>query len=1437
MSLRIIHFSDFHLSNSTHGMECAKTRIHFLVKSLAKIQMKDKKSIDLVIFTGDLLDRGGCDFTSIKNGFMIFKEIVIKPLVEKLGLDKSRFVFLPGNHDTESSGKKNQRNKKNLLDETPHTTGKEINTMMNVKGIDYDGMTTSRTKCFKEFERDYFHDFNDEHYYYGDFQSNFVYKINGISIGITALNSVWLYGSTDDNKKDIDKIYLGYDQIVNSIPKIEQCDLKIVASHFRFESLTKDEREGVYELIAKNYDISLAGHTHSSHDEYRFSSSGGHFLDITSSGTLDGNSYENNELFKNSFQVIDYLENDDVQIRIFRQENGTDFMQNMNFNNGTGVWRQPYNENEAKDAERRRLAEEKDRRRRVFLKEIHPFLPIDIAIAQDKQTFESGDFIKSDIYKKCIDALQNPKNKKVRLMALSGMGKTRTIGESFKGREDVYYSPISRGIESGLHFLMRNIHHGVIVIDNCPIEHFQDAEMIIDSYGKEIRVVSVINILTKAEAGHGQWEFILDNEKNDDVIDGLIKHAEIGNYEIMRKIKEYSGGISLMAIELIRAYHSMGQVKILPDKQAWLNRLLDSSKKISNDTRAVLDIIAMFNPLGFSEEKSDELSYIINNPTLNHITESDKIVRECFVQTIREFQERKLLDMRANSVNVRPRPLAEWLAEEWLQKTPNTSWPNIIADLETAGSLGERLARQMQNRLRSMTSEEAIQLFDKLNEIPFHDEKIVLTKTGSQFIFSMSTVSQVAVAHNLFSLFEEKTTDYLQEKISGDIRRNLVWALEESCVNAEAFEEACKLLSMLAVAENEEISNNATGILIEKFHVILSGTQADLGKRENIMQFLFDKGLAFYSLLVKAINNAFETRSNYHMLTYTERKFDIKSKTSVDISELRHYWTFCKDLLIKMSEDDASLKEIYKVIPNHVYDLVNNGCEDILFDMIGYFAPKYNNDWDEMRKFLGMIKHYNSGAYERSKQYIDSLINNVLAPKTFMKKVKAAMDDIDREKIGSDNINVYIDVMRPYGEEFIEKKIYNSKEFGEMADNDNPQIMWMILTAVQVMNKTGCRDEVYASFMRHIESKPKDYRSGFIESYMCHDKDKTCLASISERLLVNGYYLMACNVLGMIDDNNYGQLRRIFGMIHEGKIPSTYINNYLLFITFRSIDDIFRVSDMLFNNKEVDKVEVAYHHLFQYLWTMKEDEIRPYLPKYEQRLLEFDFNGDKPYCTRQVVEHIESILKTFNEPDFAKKVNNIVMEFSKTYRSFGKNPFENLYLSLLPKYQDAILDDVIEALAAPVSQSLFYLNMYLHLGSGFGYGAGPLFQCDNEKLKTGCEKYPDTLPERFASMCPICNFDKDGKKNGLSDFFLWLTDNYGDDEKVLQSFSSNLDTYSYTGVGSMKGYYVNRREMFKPLFLHKNPNVVKWAKSVYKSEGQQADYQQMVDDYIDMTDA
>lgn len=164
-----------------------------------------------------------------------------------------------------------------------------------------------------------------------------------------------------------------------------------------------------------------------------------------------------------------------------------------------------------------------------------------------------------------------------------------------------------------------------------------------------------------------------------------------------------------------------------------------------------------------------------------------------------------------------------------------------------------------------------------------------------------------------------------------------------------------------------------------------------------------------------------------------------------------------------------------------------------------------------------------------------------------------------------------------------------------------------------------------------------------------------------------------------------------------------------------------------------------------------------------------------------------------------------------------------------------MLDDVLDTVSAPIDESMFYISMLQHLGFGFGYGVDPLFLCDNERLEQTCMARPNVLPARLAYICPMCNFGEDGGWTELSDFFLWLADNFGDNMSVLENFSANVGTYGFSAVGSMSGYYNSQVNLFKPLFNHPNDIEAKWAKRMFKSEQLQANYEKFMDEYREVT--
>ena len=129
--MRIIHLSDFHL-------DCDQIkRCEDLVKNLidALTKVHQEKTIDVVVFSGDLIDRAGCNFPSPKmqNGFEKFEEIVINPIASALGLEKNKFVFTPGNHDVDQKADVKRVNT-NLTKKLKDAA--EIDRFINQKGVE-----------------------------------------------------------------------------------------------------------------------------------------------------------------------------------------------------------------------------------------------------------------------------------------------------------------------------------------------------------------------------------------------------------------------------------------------------------------------------------------------------------------------------------------------------------------------------------------------------------------------------------------------------------------------------------------------------------------------------------------------------------------------------------------------------------------------------------------------------------------------------------------------------------------------------------------------------------------------------------------------------------------------------------------------------------------------------------------------------------------------------------------------------------------------------------------------------------------------------------------------------------------------------------------------------------------------------------------------------
>lgn len=324
--MRILHFSDFHLDKTPINIGKSQKLLNSIINTIKPYH--EAHQIDLIIFTGDMVNMGGKSFTNILQGFQTFENLIINPLLEALNLGKERFVFCPGNHDID-------RNKDNKYSEVGLTEQ-----LKNDKSLDefYEDPKSldvmKRISDFKEFEKKYYEKCDNISYKFSNFQSNIKININDKLVGITALNTAWRCW---DSGTDKGKILMCTRQISDSEDFLKDCDIKIAISHHSYTWMNNFEVLNLEKFITQDYDMYFCGHTHCYNTEYCIKPEGRTFK-LIAPGVMTANILGNQNQYRNGFSIVDYdLDNAFVETMIFFQNEALQFTQDKHHGNN-GIW-------------------------------------------------------------------------------------------------------------------------------------------------------------------------------------------------------------------------------------------------------------------------------------------------------------------------------------------------------------------------------------------------------------------------------------------------------------------------------------------------------------------------------------------------------------------------------------------------------------------------------------------------------------------------------------------------------------------------------------------------------------------------------------------------------------------------------------------------------------------------------------------------------------------------------------------------------------------------------------------------------------------------------------------------------------------------------------------------------------------------------------------
>lgn len=1079
------------------------------------------------------------------------------------------------------------------------------------------------------------------------------------------------------------------------------------------------------------------------------------------------------------------------------------------------------------------------------------FFPIADSLLKDNFKFK---FLEAPKLTEVIKLLRDDEEMSIMLRALSGLGKSRLLKEAFSTEftnPNSYYHKYY-GNDSILMQQLSTLlcklrgRDGLIIIDDCPLSLYQDVVRLRDLKNTAIRVICT---------NHDYFDdFIRDNDSKvinltpDDLKEAVDAHidkcigTENNTLSDRDDIKRMAGGFPQMALELLEAYEQ-GKPRNVDLVSGLMPRILKFDPKEEDNQKKMMCLLSLCQPLPYDNNQREAFEYLIKSAHFSFLPNTldfDERVN-LSERLIRKFKP-TLIDVQSGWLYVRPFPLAVWLTKQWFIFANKYQFQNLIAEIQKQPEwIQNTISRGFCKHIEQMHgNKEAFELVGKLFEkgenSPFLNEKVLCSGVGSKFFLAMTSVNPEAVAIGLSELLLSKSFDWLRDNFTGDARRNIIWALEKLCFAHESYTNAIMVMAALAIAENENhINNNAYGQIRQLFHIHLPGTEATLEQRLKTLHTLALKEKTYRKLTLDCINSAFHnsgfSRTGGPERFGQERKKDYTPRTYKEIFD---YWDGCRDLLLKILKDNPdSVDDIAAIVQEQTSMWIYNRCFKLIEPLLDAIGNLKNNKWEEEYKCLYQVKQRRGDNISaEDKEWCAKMIQR-FRPSRFVVSLTEIRHDIfaDYRRKDTNVHNLVKERYKPLAKMFIDKEVYaNQAELTAIIEEKEfigSQFIELILD--QISNE---QLSVFTETVTEIVLlEDGDFNSQFLYN-LCRVGFKTFqIQKLLTDLKKNNKQTLYVRLLASTEQEDLPCYNRIKSEGNAGEISINWLNEFLLYFQALSnahfIKLVIQVAD---DFPDMNNELVAF--FIRYRFSINAEELTEIRHIVKQAILKYKFDTENGRMNNEYADILQSLLTKEYDEEFAK---SICIKLIDVYNSNHINIHaENVFPLLIEKYFDAIWP-IISAAILMEDNYWFYYQVKGEIGSGMGFGAGKLFTCGHdEEIKSFCKNNPEKAPAIIAEIIPCYRYKNTNNEQreviGFSDWFCWLLDEFGENKLVRSSLHGNLGSFSWTG--SIIPYYDWNIMCFNQLLKHSKPEVVEWAECAIKAYKKERAAEAAREDYM-----
>lgn len=878
-----------------------------------------------------------------------------------------------------------------------------------------------------------------------------------------------------------------------------------------------------------------------------------------------------------------------------------------------------------------------------------------------------------------------------RLLGLPGLGKTRMIGEAFRGNDmDVYYCDCKE--ETNKHVIdsveelltQRDKTRQIVILDNCNQKLCGIVNDSIMENGYNCQLIT-IHYDPSETVDTGIQEVLLKVEDSLDAVIAMVKDVKDMPEDVQNSIIDLSGGFPLMASIMIDNYKMNVPIVNVSKKDVFERMLgVDSSTANDADKLKVLTAFSIFKFIGLYGPQEKQGRFIASNRIVTNIRGSEEDNLQLFKDVHGQYQRVEILERQGNLVLMRLIPLAVYLCKSWFDRQTTDSITDLINQIRTCPDEGTR-NMTIESLSRRITLLADVPLAKELKEgltnpdtSPFLTEEVVLSSLGSRLFLAFSEVNPEACAIALHKIISKKSDEEIVDLEPA--RRNLAWALDHLAFDVRSFRYAMLTLARFSLVETEDhISNNTTGLFVDRFAIFLSGTEANLQNRLELLQELIPDP-RYEGLIKKALLRGLHS-GHFHRSGGAEKQGTRKLVDNTPSPrEVIDYYSACLDILMKYN-DQAVLNETAKVLSENARSYYLYGAETFLFNALNVVAEKKEYVWEEMKEALASILDYD--IKKRGQLYAQEISEwkDKLSKDDYVYKLFHIVSEVYRHYNLSheESMKQINDHYCSMARELVDKELYKDRDIMAALVTGNSFYFNLYGVELSTYGKSKGKQEELLDIILNQVIKEESSNNGesLLLYYLINVDDNTLLDHVYDTLFNSDkkYLLIAAYSIKAEPEDRLSQL---FDMLDKKELS---LSNFSLYFNYRPLNnyDVKYVANRLLDYGDPGATLVLSHchNIFFNEEVMDED----YMKIGRQCLLLIDLQSFK-MNDYLYLESVNNYLVKRHDEELALHIQDLEEKYFNNELVGDNYYLGRLYAKILKQYSYlikerllAILDD------------------------------------------------------------------------------------------------------------------------------------------------------------------